>query len=323
MMSPLSLAKFAKPGQLEFDIVVVDEASQMKPKEALGALLRTKQIVVVGDANQLPPTDFFNRSADTVNSDDDFEDIDDESILEACEKTFREVRPLKWHYRSRCESLIAFSNAEFYRNSLITFPMARPGSFSVDLVRVDGTYQARRNVAEAVRVAEESIQFMRRFAKLSEETIPTLGVVSVNIDQRDLIQEELRRLSAGDELVERYCEKAQKRGRAVVRQKSRKRAGRRTGLYLHLAHIWPRAGCDGTQTTIRTHQRETGAPTPERPILPCPYPRGFVCIVRIGGRKAQRVERKRATRPEALPGIRREPWPRRRGKHRERAGQRL
>jgi superfamily I DNA and/or RNA helicase len=82
MMSPLSLAKFAKPGQLEFDIVVVDEASQMKPEEALGALLRTKQIVVVGDANQLPPTDFFNRSADTVNSDDDFEDIDDESILD-------------------------------------------------------------------------------------------------------------------------------------------------------------------------------------------------------------------------------------------------
>jgi very-short-patch-repair endonuclease len=215
MMSPLSLAKFAKPGQLEFDIVVVDEASQMKPEEALGALLRTKQIVVVGDANQLPPTDFFNRSTDTVNSDDDFEDIDDESILEACEKTFREVRPLKWHYRSRCESLIAFSNAEFYRNSLITFPMARPGSFSIDLVRVGGTYQARRNVAEAVRVAEESIQFMRHFAEMSEETIPTLGVVSVNIDQRDLIQEELRRLSAGDELVERYCEKVQKRGEAL------------------------------------------------------------------------------------------------------------
>jgi superfamily I DNA and/or RNA helicase len=71
MMSPLSLAKFAKPGHLEFNIVVVDEASQMKPEEALGALLRTKQLVVVGDANQLPPTNFFNRSADNVNPDDD------------------------------------------------------------------------------------------------------------------------------------------------------------------------------------------------------------------------------------------------------------
>jgi hypothetical protein len=107
MMSPLSLAKFAKPGQLKFDILVVDEASQMKPEEALGALLRARQVVVVGDAKQLPPTDVFNRSVVAANADGDFEDIDDESILEACEKTFRQVRPLKWHHRSRCESLIA------------------------------------------------------------------------------------------------------------------------------------------------------------------------------------------------------------------------
>jgi len=212
MMSPLSLAKFAKPGQLEFDMLVVDEASQMKPEEALGALLRARQVVVVGDAKQLPPTDFFNRSVVAANADDDFEDIDDESILEACEKTFRQVRPLKWHYRSRCESLIAFSNAEFYKNSLITFPMARPGSFSIDLVRVDGAYQARRNVAEAVRVAEEAIQLMRHFADMNEETIPTLGIVSINIDQRDLIDEELRRAWADDDLVDRYREKVQKKG---------------------------------------------------------------------------------------------------------------
>jgi very-short-patch-repair endonuclease len=212
MMSPLSLAKFAQAGRLEFDILLIDEASQMKPEEALGGLLRAKQIVVVGDAKQLPPTDFFNRSSDGAGSDDDYEDIDDESILEASEKTFREVRPLKWHYRSRCESLIAFSNSEFYRNSLITFPMARPGSFSIDLVRVDGAYQARRNVAEAARIVEEAIQFMRYFSDMDEGAIPTLGIVSVNIEQRDLIQEELRRLSAGDELVERYTEKTQKKG---------------------------------------------------------------------------------------------------------------
>ena len=212
MMSPLSLAKFARPEQLAFDILLVDEASQMKPEEALGALIRAKQVVVVGDAKQLPPTDFFNRSIEAASTDDDFEDIDDESILEACEKTFRQVRPLKWHYRSRCESLISFSNAEFYENSLITFPMARPGSFSIDLVRVDGAYQARRNVAEAVRVAEEAIQFMRYFADMGEVTIPSLGIVSINIDQRDLIDEELRRVWAGDELVDRYREKVQKKG---------------------------------------------------------------------------------------------------------------
>jgi very-short-patch-repair endonuclease len=212
MMSPLSLAKFARPEQLAFDILLVDEASQMKPEEALGALIRAKQVVVVGDAKQLPPTDFFNRSVEAPSADDDFEDIDDESILEACEKTFRQVRSLKWHYRSRCESLISFSNAEFYENSLVTFPMARPGSFSIDLVRVDGAYQARRNAAEAVRVAEEAIQFMRYFADMSEATIPSLGIVSINIDQRDLIDEELRRVWAGDELVDRYREKVQQKG---------------------------------------------------------------------------------------------------------------
>jgi len=81
-------------------------------------------------------------------------------------KIIWQVRQLKWHYRSRCESLIAFSNAEFYNNSLVTFPTARPdGSFSVSLIRVEGVYQARRNIAEASRIAEEAIAFMRAFAK--------------------------------------------------------------------------------------------------------------------------------------------------------------
>jgi very-short-patch-repair endonuclease len=212
MMSPLSLAKFLKPSEVEFDLLVIDEASQMRPEDALGGMLRTRQIVVVGDPKQLPPTDFFMRSADETSLDDEFEDVDAESILEACHRTFREIRPLKWHYRSRCESLIAFSNAEFYNGSLITFPTARPGSFAIDLIRVDGAYQARRNVAEAICVAEEAVQFMRRFAEMDEKTVPSLGLVAVNTDQRDVIQEELRRLSAGDQLVDIYREKVQKKG---------------------------------------------------------------------------------------------------------------
>jgi len=203
MMSPLSLAKFLKPSEVEFDLLVIDEASQMRPEDALGGMLRAKQIVVVGDPKQLPPTDFFMRSIDETSLDDEFEDVDAESILEACHKTFREIRPLKWHYRSRCESLIAFSNAEFYNGSLITFPTARPGSFAIDLIRVNGAYQARRNVAEAICVAEQAVQFMRRFAEMDEETIPTLGLVAVNTEQRDVIQEELRRLSAGDRHLSR------------------------------------------------------------------------------------------------------------------------
>lgn len=217
MMSPLSLAKFLPAGKVQFDLAIIDEASQMKPEDSLGGLLRAKQIVVVGDPKQLPPTDFFNRIDGAALSfdDDGFVDGDDESILEACQKAFNEVRRLKWHYRSRCESLIAFSNRNFYDNSLITFPMARPGSFSVDLIRVNGSYQARQNVAEALRIAEDAIGFMRHHADFDEEYLPTIGIVAVNTEQRDLIREELRRLSLGDSLVEEYQEKATKKGEPI------------------------------------------------------------------------------------------------------------
>lgn len=215
MMSPLSLAKYLPRSGFLFDILVIDEASQMKPEDALGALLRAKQVIVVGDPKQLPPTDFFNRSVEVANDADDFEDIDSESILEACQKTFRTVRRLKWHYRSRCESLIAFSNKEFYESGLITFPMAKPDSFSIDLVPVRGIYQQRRNVIEAQHAAEEAVAFMRHHAELPEDAIPTLGIVAVNTDQRDLIFEELRRLEAGDELVKTYREKVAAKGEPV------------------------------------------------------------------------------------------------------------
>ena len=215
MMSPLSLAKFIPAKALEFDLLVIDEASQMRPEDALGGMLRAKKIVVVGDQKQLPPTDFFSRSTEP-GSEEEFEDIDDESILEGCQKAFREVRRLKWHYRSRCESLIRFSNENFYRDcSLITFPAAKPGSFSIDLVRVDGENRARRNVAEAVRVAEEAVKFMRHHASVDEERVPTLGIVAMNTEQRDLIQEELRRLSADDALVDAYKEKVGGKGEEV------------------------------------------------------------------------------------------------------------
>ncbi|NNH32998.1 hypothetical protein C9413_27255 [Rhizobium sp. SEMIA 4085] len=165
------------------------------------------------DLKQLPPTSFFERSDSSATVDDDEEDqIDDESILERCQKVFNEVRRLKWHYRSRCESLIRFSNENFYESSLITFPAAKPGAFSVDLLRANGTYQARRNLTEAERISEEAIEFMRHFARSDEESMPTLGIVAVNTDQRDLISETLRRLAANDELVDEFMLKAERKG---------------------------------------------------------------------------------------------------------------
>ncbi|MGD9738138.1 MAG: DUF4011 domain-containing protein [Bauldia sp.] len=207
MMSPLSLAKFLPPGEFKFDLLVIDEASQMRPEDALGAMLRARQIVVVGDRKQLPPTAFFDRAL-AESADDDTDDVDDESILERCQTVFSEVRRLKWHYRCRSESLIRFSNEKFYDSSLITFPAAKTPSFAIDLVRVDGAYQASRNVAEAERVAEEAVAFMRRFAETKEDAFPTLGIVAINTQQRDLIFETLARLARGDELVERYFERA-------------------------------------------------------------------------------------------------------------------
>ncbi len=214
MMSPLSLAKFMPPGGFDFDLLVIDEASQMRPEDALGAMLRAKQVVVVGDSRQLPPTSFFDR-ADRAADEDDQDGIDDESILERCEKVFGERRTLRWHYRSRCESLIRFSNDIFYDGKLITFPAARPGSFSIHLVRVEGAYSARRNSVEAEQVAEAAVEFMRQYGDAEPEALPTMGVVAINIEQRDLIDDVLRRFAADDERVDAYMRKAEAKGEPV------------------------------------------------------------------------------------------------------------
>jgi very-short-patch-repair endonuclease len=212
MMSPLALAKFTASEALKFDILVIDEASQMRSEDALGGLLRSKQVVVVGDQKQLPPTDFFGRAdggGDTFDADDDLED--DESILENCRKTFRKVRRLNWHYRSKCESLIRFSNEHFYDKALITFPAPIKQSFAIDLVRVNGTCQSRRNPLEAAAITEQAVSFMHEHADLPLDEIPTIGIVAINSDQRDLIQEEFSRLTSGDARIEKYLVKAKGR----------------------------------------------------------------------------------------------------------------
>jgi hypothetical protein len=213
MMSPLSLAKYLPSQAMNFDLLVIDEASQMKPEDALGGLLRARQVIVVGDRNQLPPSDFFARvtPAEEIGADpdEDTDDTDAESILDWALKTFQAPRRLKWHYRSRCESLIAFSNREFYASragssgGLVTFPSARPGAFSIDLVRVGGSYKAGRNPAEVGRVVDAAIEFMIRNSGLPPEQIPTLGIATMNIEQREAIREEFNR-AARDEAVERY-----------------------------------------------------------------------------------------------------------------------
>lgn len=189
MMSPLSIANFLPPGALQFDLVIFDEASQVRPVEALGALLRGKQLVVVGDTKQLPPTSFF----DTMNSDwEDEESVtaDLPSILGMCDAQGAPQRMLRWHYRSRHESLIQLSNHQFYENKLVVFPS--PGSrhqaglffhHLKDTVYDRG--KSRTNAKEAETVAEAVLQHARKHPGLS------LGVVAFSTAQREAIQDAL------------------------------------------------------------------------------------------------------------------------------------
>jgi very-short-patch-repair endonuclease len=185
MMSPASVAQFLPANSTRFDLIVIDEASQMRPEEALGVIARGKQLIVVGDPKQLPPTSFF-RSADQVDESEDVdsETLQEESILDMAMKIFS-VRRLKWHYRSRHESLIAFSNKHFYDNSLTVFPSPNR-KFAINYHHIaDGLYQSGVNPIEVRRVAEAILEFMKNSPELS------LGVVTLNQKQRDLLQDEM------------------------------------------------------------------------------------------------------------------------------------
>ncbi len=186
MMGPLSVAQYLEPGILMFDLVVMDEASQLPQEEALGAIARGRQLVVVGDPKQLPPTNFFNKISITDDDDADATILSEsDSILETCEPLFRK-RDLRWHYRSRHERLIAFSNHHFYDGRLIVFPSPFPQSreLGVHFHHVqDGEYHNRQNLKEALRVVDAILQHVRLRPDKS------LGVVALNRTQSDLIEE--------------------------------------------------------------------------------------------------------------------------------------
>lgn len=193
MMGPLSAAQYLEAGKHKFDIVVMDEASQLKPEEALGAVARGKQLIVVGDPKQLPPTSFFDKMTtdETNNPDDDSAVEGAESILDVCSLIFQPVHRLRWHYRSQHQSLIAFSNRHFYNERpLIIFPSPHGHSNGLGIRNhyfSDGLYEGHRNKVEAVKVADAVISHFRTFPEHS------LGVVTLNLPQRDLIEEEIDR----------------------------------------------------------------------------------------------------------------------------------
>ena len=184
LMSPLSVSTFLSP-DMQFDVVIFDEASQIFPQDAIGAIYRGKQLIVVGDSKQMPPSNFFNTSADMDDDSEDESITDFESILDLCSASFPQRR-LKWHYRSRYEQLISFSNKNFYDNDLITFPSAKADArgIGVDYYYVDGTFdrQSKTNLKEAERVVELVFENIEQYPNRS------LGVVAFSVAQQTLIE---------------------------------------------------------------------------------------------------------------------------------------
>lgn len=204
MMSPLSVAKFLPPDSIEFDWVVFDEASQVKPVDAFGAIIRGEQTIVVGDSRQLPPTDFFDKHIgdDAENTEGDLIG-DTESILGLFSAQNAPERMLRWHYRSRHESLITVSNIEFYENRLQLFPSPDAEKEEVGVVYhllTDTAYDrggSRSNPEEARIVANKIMEHARLRPDL------TLGVATFSTSQMQAIQDQLERLRRENPLYEK------------------------------------------------------------------------------------------------------------------------
>ncbi|HJJ54541.1 MAG TPA: DUF3320 domain-containing protein, partial [Methanocorpusculum sp.] len=195
LMSPLSVAQYLDPRSVTFDIIIFDEASQVKPEDALGALMRGKQLVVMGDSRQLPPTTFFDSVGGNTDEEEEEEEsvaeiTDMESLLHACKQVYP-TRRLTWHYRSRHESLIAVSNAEFYDGSLFVFPSPKHDTADLGLsfVHTEGSVYERgksgANRGEAKAVAAAVIEYYQRFPD------KTLGVATFSVKQQEAIRHEV------------------------------------------------------------------------------------------------------------------------------------
>ena len=206
MMSPLSVSLFLEAETYQFDTVIFDEASQVCTENAIGAIARGKQVIIAGDSKQLPPTNFFGASLSDVEYDTDDEDEDDgtayESILD--EANLLPERTLLWHYRSRHEHLIAFSNAKIYKNNLITFPSnvdkVADNGVEYEYVR-EGFYDRggkKGNVIEAKRVAEIVFEHFKKHPNRS------IGVIAFGEVQQQAIDTAIRKMRMENQMFESF-----------------------------------------------------------------------------------------------------------------------
>jgi very-short-patch-repair endonuclease len=209
MMSPLSVAQYLDPERTDFDLVVFDEASQITVWDAIGSLARGQKAIVVGDSRQLPPTNFFG-TADRDDGEADEHGVEDlESILEEAVACGMPEHKLKWHYRSRHESLITFSNVQYYEGNLLTFPSSvdHHPSFGVTLHQVDGVYDrgaSRTNRAEADAIVKAIVERLQD----PERRGQSVGVVTFNSQQQTLIEDLLDSARSKCREIEPYFGKA-------------------------------------------------------------------------------------------------------------------
>ena len=205
MMSPLSVSQFIDPEKLKFNVVVFDEASQIFPEDAIGAIIRAEQLIVVGDKKQMPPSNFF-RFVDSDDSDEyDEEDLPEyESILDECSNMGLPTKMLQWHYRSKDEHLIAFSNKHFYNNKLFTFPNKALDNTAIEFIHVNGTYDmggSRQNRVEAEKIADLVFEhFRNHYNNIS------LGVITFSETQQMAIISELEKRRMEDQSFESLFE---------------------------------------------------------------------------------------------------------------------
>ena len=193
MMSPLSIAQYLDPTnpKLQFDVVIFDEASQVKPEDALGAFMRGKTAVVMGDTQQLPPTSFFDQMTDSESGEEVATALDMESILHLCKLSFP-VKMLKWHYRSRHESLINISNREFYDNELLVYPSPSHNDPELGLkfhYNPNTAYHRGEGSANPLEAKDVVKEIFKHFEKYGDKK--SLGVGTFSVAQKNAILEEL------------------------------------------------------------------------------------------------------------------------------------
>ena len=214
MMGPLSVAQYLAPKAEKFDVLIMDEASQVKPEDTIGLFARAKQVIIVGDSNQLPPTGFFDTIGENVEDDEESVIDNSESILEVCRPILQGVRRLKWHYRSQHQSLISFSNRHFYEDDLVVFPSPVENSETTGVKHIyveNGVYHNQTNLIEAQRLVEDLVKMTAQFPKRS------YGIVTLNKKQAMVIEDEIERVRKEDHIFEHFLTESKQEDQLFVK----------------------------------------------------------------------------------------------------------